>query len=132
MCNLIIFLRKQFTLSFLKQAFVWPAILVTLLLSCTPVKKHQYKPYKPFVFRVEVRVEGSMKSGEKKDLALRLSNQLDDSLRTQIVSLAGIKNTLYFPPLYDTANVRRSIGFMVALLNSLGYYAPAIKDTASD
>jgi outer membrane protein insertion porin family len=71
-----------------------------------------------------------MKPSEKKDLALRLSNQLDDSLRTQIVSLAGIVDYLHTPAAYDTANVRRSIGFMVALLNSLGYYAPEIKDTA--
>lgn len=70
-----------------------------------------------------------MKASEKKELVLRLSNQLDDSLRTQIVSIAGVYKRLISPPVFDTMNMRRSLGFMVALLNSLGYYSPTIKDT---
>jgi len=70
-----------------------------------------------------------MPSGEKQDLTIRLSNQLDDSIRTQVVSIAGIYNRVIAPPVFDTANMRRSIGFMVALLNASGYYSPAIKDT---
>jgi outer membrane protein insertion porin family len=109
-------------------AFVLPAALVTMMFSCTVV--HQYKPHKPFVFNVDVKVEGNLKPSEKKDLALKLSNQLDDSLRTQVVSIAGVKKIHYSPPAYDSANTRRSIGYMVALLNSLGYYAPIFRDTA--
>ncbi|MDP4259480.1 MAG: BamA/TamA family outer membrane protein [Bacteroidota bacterium] len=129
MCNLIIFLFRQVTLSFLKAARSWLVLPVILISSCTVVK--QYQAHKPFVFKVDIKVEGNMKPGEKSDLALRLSNQLDDSLRTQVVSLAGIHKTHYSPPVYDTANVRRSIGYMVALLNSLGYYSPGIRDTAT-
>ena len=72
---------------------------------------------------------GGLLPDEKKDLALRLANQLDDSLRPQIVSLAGVYRRVMNPPVFDTANVRRSIGFMVALLNATGYYYPSIKDT---
>ena len=97
------------------------------LFSCTVPKK--YQAHKPFVFSTNVKVEGSLPPSEKKDLALRLSNQLDDSLRTQIVSLAGVYKKLMSPPVFDTANIRRSIGFMMALLNSSGYYAATIKDT---
>lgn len=63
------------------------------------------------------------------DLSARLSNQLDDSLRTQVRSILGLFNTVMYPPVFDTANVRRSIGYMVALLNATGYYNPVIKDT---
>ena len=76
-----------------------------------------------------MKVEGNLPKPEKIDLSTRLSNQLDDSLRTQVRSILGLFNTVMYPPVFDTANVRRSIGYMVALLNATGYYNPLIKDT---
>ena len=70
-----------------------------------------------------------MKPSEKQDLSTRLANQLDDSLRVQVVSIAGVYRRVMNPPVFDTANLRRSIGFMVALLNASGYFTPIIKDT---
>lgn len=102
---------------------------MTLAFSCTVPKK--YQAGKPFVYEVHIKVDGNLKPSEKQDLELRLNNQLDDSLRTQVVSYAGIYRKLVSPPVFDSINVRRSVGFMVALLNSIGYYAPAIKDTFS-
>jgi outer membrane protein insertion porin family len=95
--------------------------------SCTVAKR--YQPGKPFIYQVDVDVNGNLKSSEKQDLELRLNNQLDDSLRPQVVSYAGIYKRIVSPPVFDSANVRRSVGFMVALLNSLGYFAPTIKDS---
>jgi outer membrane protein insertion porin family len=117
---------RQVTASFFKPAFLLPAVLLTLLFSCTVPRKY---PAKPFVFATNVKVEGDIPSGEKQDLANRLSNQLDDSLRTQIVSIGGIYKMVMYPPVFDTANVRRSIGYMVALLNATGYNAYTIKDS---
>jgi outer membrane protein insertion porin family len=116
----------------LKRIFPsFPSLLITvpviLVFSCTVPRKYQY--HQPFVFGANVRVEGNLPPGEKKDLEQRLSNQLDDSLRTQVVSIAGVYNRVINPPVFDTANIRRSIGFMVASLNANGYYTPAIKDT---
>jgi outer membrane protein assembly factor BamA len=119
--------RRQVTISFFNPAFLLPTVLLTLLFSCT-VPRH-YQAGKPFVFATNIKVEGNIPPSEKKDLAARLSNQLDDSLRTQIVSIAGIYRRVMSPAVFDTANVRRSIGYMVALLNASGYYAPTIKDT---
>jgi len=119
--------RRQVTVSFLNPAYVLPVVLLTLLFSCTVPRKFQSD--KSFVFDVDVKVEANMKPADKQDLSSRLANQLDDSLRTQIVSFAGIYKKIVYPPVYDSANVRRSIGFMVALLNSSGYYSPAIKDS---
>ena len=70
-----------------------------------------------------------MKPADKQDLESRLANQLDDSLRVQVVSIAGIYRRVMTPPVFDSANLRRSIGFMVALLNASGYFTPTIKDT---
>ncbi|HEV2479148.1 MAG TPA: BamA/TamA family outer membrane protein, partial [Puia sp.] len=47
----------------------------------------------------------------------------------QVVSIGGVYRRVMNPPVFDTANVRRSTDFMVALLNATGYYNPAIKDT---
>lgn len=56
-----------------------------------------------------------------------LMNQLDDSLKVRIVYFAGIRKTIVRPAVFDTNSVKRSIDFMIALLNSKGYYEPTIK-----
>ena len=125
--NQIISPRRQVTVSFFKPVFLLSVILVSLLFSCTTARK--FPQNQPFVFATNIRVEGNLPKSEKMDLSARLSNQLDDSLRTQVRSILGLFNTVMYPPVFDTANVRRSIGYMVALLNATGYYNPVIKDT---
>lgn len=119
--------RRQVTVSFPIPALLLIAVAFAGLFSCTVPRKYQHG--KPFVYAVNVKVEGNLPPDEKKDLAQRLSNQLDDSLRPQIVTIGGFYNRVMNPAVFDTANVRRSIGFMVALLNATGYYNPTIKDT---
>jgi outer membrane protein insertion porin family len=118
---------RQVTASFLKPAFLLPTVLLVLLFSCTVPRK--YPTGKPFVFATNIKVEGNMAPSEKLDLATRLSNQLDDSLRTQVISIGGIYRKVVSPPAFDTANVRRSIGYMVALLNASGFSSYSIRDT---
>jgi outer membrane protein insertion porin family len=118
---------RQVTASFLNPAFWLPTVLLTLLFSCTVPRKAPIG--KPFIFETNIKVEGNIPPSEKQDLAVRLSNQLDDSLRTQVISIAGLYKRVMSPPVFDTANVRRSIGYMVALLNASGYYAPTIRDS---
>src|SRR5258708_22272831 len=119
--------RRQVTVSFLNPAFVLTTVLLTMLFSCTVPRK--YQEGKPFVFSTNIKVEGNIPSSEKQDLTQKLSNQLDDSIRTQVVSIAGIYKRVMSTPVFDTANMRRSLGYMIAGLNSYGYYAPVIKDT---
>ena len=137
MFNLFILRRRQFTVSFPNPAlpnrakFVAGILLVTvsfmLFFSCTVPRKYPHG--RPFVFAVNIKVEGNLLPADREDLATKLSNQLDDSIRVQEVSIAGIYNRVMTPPVFDSANLRRSIGFMVALLNASGYYTPVIKDT---
>ena len=77
-----------------------------------------------------------MKADDKQDLALRLENQLDDSLQTKTVTAFDwpwkghmIYKKLSHPPVYDSLNLSRSISFMHALLIANGYYSPEIRDT---
>jgi len=120
--------RRQVSVSILYPVFALSAAL--FLWSCSGfhhVSGYQYG--KPFVFSTKIKVQGNIPGSEKKDLSLRLANQLDDSLRTQETSIGGIYKKLVNPPVYDSLNLRRSIGYMVALLNASGYYTPVIKDT---
>ena len=132
--NFLLLRRRRESSCSSGPAILLPALLSILLFSCKSFRLFQVHPQKkvypkPFVYSTNIKVEGNIPAGEKKDLALRLSNQLDDSLRTQIVSYAGIYRKLVDAPSFDTLNIRRSIAFMVASLNSSGYYTPIIKDT---
>ena len=135
MFNFLLLRRRRVSFSFSGPVILLPALLSVVLFSCKSFRLFEVHPQKkvypkPFVYSTNIKVEGNIPTSEKKDLTLRLStNQLDDSLRTQIVSYVGIYRKLVDAPAFDTLNVRRSIGYMVALLNSIGYYAPIIKDT---
>ncbi len=97
-----------------------------LVVSCTYPRK--YQAGKPFVYKTNINVVG-VSSAEKKRLTEKLQNQLDDSLKTRIVSYAGVYRTLYRPPAFDTFNISRSRTFMRALLTAQGYFYPTITDT---
>src|SRR5579871_141701 len=126
--------RRQVNLSFFKPALVLTMAMTAFIFSCVAPKKGQYPAKKPFVYKTIIRVDGNLSNSERQDLQLRLSNQLDDSLRTGTVTAIRIDppfiyRKLLSPSVFDTANVVRSNNFMIALLNSLGYYNPVIKDT---
>ena len=59
------FHRRQVTVSFPNRRFVLSMLVLTLIFSCTVPKKYQAN--KPFVYNVDIKVEGNMKPGEKKD-----------------------------------------------------------------
>ena len=103
-------------------------LLLVLFTSCITVPK-KYPKNKPFVYKTNIGVSGSLPTGEKQDLLVRLQNQLDDSLKLRIISYAGIYKVLMKPPAFDTTNINRSRIYMKALLNSQGYFYPTIKDT---
>jgi hypothetical protein len=121
---------RQVTSSRVRPAIV-PAILIFALFSCrVPVN---FTRGKPFVYKTTIKVEGKIKGDEKQDLEQRLENQLDDSLQTKTITSFYwpniIAKKLTNPPVFDTANVGRSIVYMKALLSSNGFYAPTVKDT---
>jgi outer membrane protein insertion porin family len=119
--------RRRFTVSSLSPAHLLAFAISLSLFACTVPRK--YPLHRPFVYAINIKVEGNLKPSDKQDLASRLANQLDDSLRVQVVSIAGVYRRVISPPVFDSANLRRSVGFMVALLNASGYFTPVIKDT---
>jgi hypothetical protein len=119
---------RQVTASFSKEFFLLLPVVLCFASSCTIYKKVQ--PGRPFVYRTNIHIDGNLPDNEKKDIAEKLTNQLDDSLRTQVISYLGVVKVLSNPPAYDSLNVGRSIEFMQSLLKSIGFYSPEIKDTA--
>lgn len=117
------YLRQVIT-SFGPRMLVIVLVAGVTVISCTVPRKYQKN--KPFVFKTNIEVQGNIKLSERQDLEARLANQLDDSLKTRIVSFAGIRKTLIKPAVFDTNYVNRSVLFMNALMNSFGYYQAQI------
>lgn len=97
---------------------------------CFTVTVKNYPPNKPYVFETNIHVEGKYSSDEKNELAAQLEQQLHDSVRVRTISKAfGWDNgpkifyeVLDKPTVFDSLHADKSILFMRALLNSLGYY----------
>ena len=104
-------------------------VLLPLLLSgCAITFVRKAPKNKPFVYESNVRVQNAGATSERNELQARLLEQLDDSLRVRTRSYPLWK-TITRPPVFDTNNVRRTEAYMKALLNSLGYFSPVIRDT---
>jgi hypothetical protein len=106
----------------------------TLLFSCIAPKKGEYPVRKPFVYKTLIRIDGKLTNDERLDMETRLQNQIDDSLHARTITAFGggfpfIYRKLPHPPVYDVNNLVRSNSFMIALLNSMGYYSPQVKDS---
>jgi len=109
-------------------------LLLVLILASTAVAPgciapKKYQPNKPFVFSTTINIQGNLPPSEKQDLKSRLENQLDDSLKTLLVTAYPGRILLQHPPVFDTNSVHRSKEFMGSLLNSLGYYKAMVYDS---
>ncbi|HUQ96378.1 MAG TPA: BamA/TamA family outer membrane protein, partial [Chitinophagaceae bacterium] len=100
-------------------------ILVGLLLcgSCSTIKNY---PDKPFVYQSTISLDGKFSADERKDLQSKLQQQLHDSMLARSKQTLGFWSTLKNPPVYDSSNADKSVIYMRALLNSLGYYRDSI------
>jgi outer membrane protein insertion porin family len=97
-------------------------ILITAS-SCVTVKDHQ--PGKPFVYKTNIKLTQQFSKDTADELISGLKNQLDDSVRARTKSVLWWE-VLKTPPVYYNENADKSIIFMRALLNSLGYFNDSI------
>ncbi|THU38072.1 hypothetical protein FAM09_15415 [Niastella caeni] len=118
-------LARQVTAFRLVRWIAYCAFVLASVTSCTVPKK--YQAGKPFVYKTNINIEGNVP--DKLQMEERLQNQLDDSLKTRVISYAGVRRVLLKPPVFDTVNIGRSRIFMTSLLHSLGYFHPVIRDT---
>ncbi len=95
--------------------------LISLLLYACGTIPRNYPAGRPFVFKTTIKVDGNVPKEQRELLQSRLKGQLDDSLRSRTVSKL-FYSTLRKPPVFDTSYASRSVVYMQALLNSLGYF----------
>jgi outer membrane protein insertion porin family len=118
--------------SLLKNIILFAAF-ASFFASCTVVR--DYPVNKPFIYETNINVHGIDDGDKKKELVSKLEQQLHDSVNPRSVQkLVGFDHGLKFfysvmkkPPVYDSINADKSIGFMRALLHSLGYYRDSIR-----
>jgi outer membrane protein insertion porin family len=104
-------------------------VLLTVFLSgCSITFVRKAPKNKPFVYQTNVKVQNARTTSERNELQARLQEQLDDSLRVRTRSYPFWK-TIRQPPVFDTNNINRTEVYMMALLNSLGYFSATIRDT---
>ncbi|HET9056168.1 MAG TPA: BamA/TamA family outer membrane protein [Chitinophagaceae bacterium] len=106
------------------------ALLIFLLLlsSCfLPTKVKKYQKDKPFVFsnKIILKVE-ALSAAQKADLKLRISAQLDDSMKVRVLDRAILPRLIKSPPAFDTASLNKSINNIKILMNNLGYFRAGI------
>ncbi|MFN2457917.1 MAG: BamA/TamA family outer membrane protein [Chitinophagaceae bacterium] len=115
----------------LKNIFLFAA-LCFILFSCSVVRNPPAN--KPFVYETNIELQGKLSTDDRKELITNLEEQLHDSIRVRRVQkLIGWKKGPRFfyselpnPPVYDSLNADKSVIYMRALLNSLGYYRDTI------
>jgi outer membrane protein insertion porin family len=114
------------------KSTIWLAVLLIVFGSCSVVKDYPIR--QPFVYETNIAVESQTPVNDKKTLESQLYQQLDDSIRARKVDkLVGWEkgprlfySVLQNPPVYDSLNADKSLTYMKALLNAVGYYRDSI------
>jgi|CXWL01.1.fsa_nt_gi outer membrane translocation and assembly module TamA len=103
--------------------FIIGGLWLLVATSCTIVKN--YPANKPFVYKTNINITGNITSDTAAEIASRLKGQLDDSMRARSVSKV-FWSVMKNPPVYDNSNAEKSVVYMRALLNSMGYFKDSI------
>jgi outer membrane protein insertion porin family len=99
-------------------------LLVLMSVGCVAPKK--YPAHLPFIYKININIQGNLPSSEKLILQEKLKNQLDDSLKIKEKTIIPLVKRLMKPPAFDSIYARRSATFMSSALYSLGYYKAVI------
>ncbi len=107
-------------------------LLLAMMSSCSVSKRTSIKGFpdkKPFVYENLLSLKGNLTKDEKNRLTSELGKYWDDSLQVPKVQQFGFFYKIKNPPIFDSANIARTITFMNAYLNSQGYYYASFDDS---
>jgi len=107
--------------SFIKYFF----FVLTLLSSCTVVRKHQ--PGQPFVFKNTININRDLQGISERELKSRLESQIEDSVKPVFKSVVFVRNVMTTPAVFDSNDVKQTVRNMNNLLHNNGYYRSNIK-----
>ena len=103
--------------------YIIAALCLLMTASCTIIKN--YPPNQPFVYKTNINITGNIASDTADNIASRLKGQLDDSMKARAVSKV-LWSVMKHPPVYTDDNAEKSVVYMNALLNSMGYFKDSI------
>lgn len=107
----------------------WSLCGLLCILLATSCSVKNYNSSKPFPYRTTINLAGKTPDYDRLELQTRLQDQVDDSLKTRLISSWVFFRVLKNPPVFDSLNIGRSRIFITNLLHSLGYFNPVIQDT---
>lgn len=107
----------------------WSLYGLLCMLLATSCSVKNYNSSKPFPYRTTINLVGKTPDYDRQELQTRLQDQVDDSLKTRLISSWVFFRVLKNPPVFDSLNIGRSKIFITNLLHSLGYFNPVIQDT---
>ncbi|WP_162915908.1 BamA/TamA family outer membrane protein [Paraflavitalea soli] len=99
------------------------------MLLATSCSVRNYNSSKPFPYRTTINLVGKTPEYDRLELQTKLQDQVDDSLKTRLISSWVFFRALKNPPVFDSLNIGRSKIFITNLLHSLGYFNPVVQDT---
>ncbi len=114
------------------RSFLCFSLLLVLFSSCSIVNFTTVKnppANKAFVFDNKIELKGNISKDEKKRLSEELVNYWDDSLKVPKIQQFGVFYKIKNPPVFDSANITRTVALMNAYLNSQGYYYATYADS---
>lgn len=114
------------------RSFLCFSLLLVLFSSCSIVNFTTVKnppANKAFVFDNNIELKGNISKDEKKRLSEELINYWDDSLKVPKIQQFGVFYKIKNPPVFDSANITRTVALMNAYLNSQGYYYATYADS---
>lgn len=114
------------------RSFLCFSLLLVLFSSCSIVNFTTVKNppvNKAFVFDNKIELRGNISKDEKKRLSEELVNYWDDSLKVPRIQQFGVFYKIKNPPVFDSANITRTVALMNAYLNSQGYYYATYADS---
>lgn len=99
------------------------AFALVLFSSCAT----NFPANKPFVYENTISLPQNFSSNQKKELEPLLLQQLHDSIRVRKTSKFLFFTKREITPVYDSINADKSLVFIRAFLNSLGYYRDSVR-----
>lgn len=114
------------------RSFLCFSLLLVLFSSCSIVNFTTVKNpprNKAFVFDNKIELKGNISKDEQKRLSEELVNYWDDSLKVPKIQQFGVFYKIKNPPVFDSANITRTVAMMNAYLNSQGYYYATYADS---
>ena len=107
-------------------------VVISMLVSCSEQRRTTVVNYplnKAFVYNNKIEIVGTGSKDEKKQLTTELDNYWDDSIRVRSIQKFGFFYKIKQPAVFEPINLKRSISFMNAFLQTRGFYRATFSDS---